>query len=69
MIEKAHDLALRAYVDAKTWSKKHRKGASAIEYGLLAGLIAVVIIGTVASLGSTLNTVFSNIQASLSTVT
>ena len=69
MFEKAHDLALRAYVAAKTWSKKNRRGASAIEYGLLAGLIAVVIIGTVASLGSTLNTVFSNIQASLATVT
>ena len=69
MLEKAHELAQRALVAAKTWSKKHRRGASAIEYGLLAGLIAVVIIGTVTSLGTTLNTVFSTIQASLGTVT
>ena len=68
MIEKTQDLALRAVVFAKTWSRKHRRGASAIEYGLLAGLIAVVIIVTVQSLGTTLNDVFSKIQASLGTV-
>lgn len=68
MIEKAQDLALRALVFAKTWSRKHRRGASAIEYGLLAGLIAVVIIATVRTLGTTLDEVFSKIQSSLSSV-
>jgi pilus assembly protein Flp/PilA len=68
MIEKAQDLALRALVFAKTWSRKHRRGASAIEYGLLAGLIAVVIIATVRTLGTTLDDVFSKIQTSLSSV-
>ena len=33
---------------------KDESGATAIEYGLLAALIAVVIIGVVASLGGTL---------------
>jgi len=68
MFEKAQDLALRAVVLTKAWARKNRRGASAIEYGLLAGLIAVVIIGMVATVGTQLNEVFSKIQASLSTV-
>lgn len=40
-------------------------GVTAIEYGLIAALIAVVIIGSVKTLGSNLNTVFSDIAASV----
>jgi pilus assembly protein Flp/PilA len=40
-------------------------GATAIEYGLLAALIAVVIIGAVMSLGTTLQGVFSEIDTEL----
>jgi pilus assembly protein Flp/PilA len=36
-----------------------RSGATAIEYGLIVALIAVVIIGAVTALGSNLNTTFS----------
>jgi pilus assembly protein Flp/PilA len=36
-------------------------GATAIEYGLLAALIAVVIITAVTSLGRNMSVVFSNI--------
>ncbi len=36
-------------------------GATAIEYGLLAALIAVVIITAVTSLGRNMSTVFSNV--------
>ena len=36
-------------------------GATAIEYGLLAALIAVVIITAVTTLGRNMSTVFSNI--------
>jgi len=40
-------------------------GATAIEYGLLAALIAVAIIGSVEFLGSTLATKFSNIASAI----
>jgi pilus assembly protein Flp/PilA len=40
-------------------------GVSAIEYGLLAALIALVIIGSVTTLGTTLKGVFSTIANSV----
>jgi pilus assembly protein Flp/PilA len=42
------------------------EGATAIEYGLLAALIAAVIIVSVQALGSTLDTTFSNIDTQIS---
>ncbi len=44
---------------------KDDSGATAIEYGLLASLIAVVLITAVATLGSTLEAKFSNIATSI----
>jgi pilus assembly protein Flp/PilA len=41
-------------------------GATAIEYGLIAGLIAVVIIGALSSLGTKLQTKFNAIASNLS---
>ena len=41
---------------------KDESGASAVEYGLLVSLIAVVIIGAVTLLGSALNTKFTAAQ-------
>jgi pilus assembly protein Flp/PilA len=43
----------------------NEKGATAIEYGLLAAGIAVAIIATVAALGTNLNTTFSNVSGAL----
>lgn len=40
---------------------KDESGATAIEYGLIAALIAVVIIGAVAALGTQLDTTFKAI--------
>ena len=40
-------------------------GATAIEYGLLAALIAVVIIGTVVSLGQQLDATFTKVDTDL----
>ena len=45
---------------------KDESGATAIEYGLLAALIAVVIIGAVGTLGKTMNTNFKKVNTSLS---
>lgn len=44
---------------------KDEAGATAIEYGLLASLIAVVIIVGVTALGTTLNTKFTGIASSI----
>ena len=41
-------------------------GATAIEYGLLASLIAGVIVGTVATLGETMSTLFTMVSTILS---
>jgi pilus assembly protein Flp/PilA len=40
-------------------------GATAIEYGLLAALIAVVIIGAVATLGGTLDRTFESVNTEI----
>ena len=44
---------------------RDESGATAIEYGLLAALIAVVIIGAVTALGTTLNGKFQSIASSI----
>ena len=45
--------------------KKDMKGATAVEYGLMVGLIAVAIIVTVGLLGGKLNTLFTTIKDGL----
>jgi pilus assembly protein Flp/PilA len=42
-------------------------GATAIEYGLIAGLVAVAIIAALTLLGNSLNTLFSNVANTVST--
>jgi pilus assembly protein Flp/PilA len=45
--------------------KNDDKGATAIEYGLIAALIAVAIIAGVSSVGSGLNKTFNNVSTKL----
>ena len=40
-------------------------GVTAIEYGLIAALIAVVIVGAVTTIGPRLNLAFGHVRASL----
>jgi pilus assembly protein Flp/PilA len=47
----------------KFW--KEEAGVTAIEYGLIAALIAVVIIAGVTTVGTKLNAVFNNIASKL----
>ena len=47
--------------------RRDDSGATAIEYGLFAALIGAVIVGTVTTLGDTINTGFSQVQTELST--
>ncbi|MSO77709.1 MAG: Flp family type IVb pilin [Alphaproteobacteria bacterium] len=47
---------------------RDESGAAAIEYGLIAGLIAVVIIAGATTLGGTLNTLFTTVATTLTGV-
>jgi pilus assembly protein Flp/PilA len=44
---------------------KCESGATAIEYGLIAALISVAIIGVVSNVGGTLKTTFTNVDNGL----
>lgn len=44
---------------------KREEGVTAIEYALIAALIAVVIIGTVTAVGGGVNTVFGQVETAL----
>jgi pilus assembly protein Flp/PilA len=44
---------------------KNEKGATAIEYGLIAALIAVAAIGAMSTLGSRLGSTFNNVSGKL----
>jgi pilus assembly protein Flp/PilA len=48
-----------------SYFRKNEDGATAIEYGLIAGLISVVIIVAVTSVGTNLTTVFTSIASNL----
>jgi pilus assembly protein Flp/PilA len=55
---------------AKTMSKflkliRNEEGATAIEYGLIAALIAVAAIGAMQGIGNKLNTTFNNVSTTL----
>ena len=45
--------------------RKSEKGATAIEYGLIAALIAVAVIGAMRSVGGNLDTTFKKISTEL----
>jgi pilus assembly protein Flp/PilA len=62
-------LSLIATIHTLGYNLKSRlsseKGATAVEYGIMVGLIAVVIIVAVSTLGGTLNGFFDSINAKL----
>lgn len=45
--------------------KNDRRAVTAMEYGLIASLVAVVIIGTLTTLGGNLKTIFVSISSAL----
>ena len=50
---------------AKRLLSRKEEGASLVEYGLLLALIAVVCIGAVSLLGSSISTLFSGLASSI----
>ncbi len=44
---------------------KDQSGATAIEYGLIAGLVSVAAIGALGALGGSLNTMFTTVSGAL----
>lgn len=44
---------------------QNESGATAIEYGLIAALIAIAAITAMSALGNKLNTTFTNVQSNL----
>ncbi|CTQ65200.1 Flp family type IVb pilin [Roseibium alexandrii] len=46
---------------------KDESGATAIEYGLIAGLLSVAIIGILVTMGDSLTSIFSQIDTALKT--
>ncbi|MFI7580518.1 Flp family type IVb pilin [Kocuria kalidii] len=53
------------FVDTADRLKGEQKGATAVEYGLLVGLIAVVIIGAVTLIGPELKDMFNSVVSGL----
>jgi pilus assembly protein Flp/PilA len=58
---------LALYTHFMTRLRSEEKGATAVEYGIMVGLIAVVIIVAVTALGGTLNSFFEDIKTQLDT--
>jgi pilus assembly protein Flp/PilA len=60
----AHILGIVGVLQTRIEGSKDR-GATAVEYGLLVGLIAVAIIVAVTALGGQLSTLFNNVESRL----
>ena len=63
MLEKLQLMTLMLVNDLK--AKRDERGATAVEYGLMVALIAIVIIGAVTLLGGNLETLFSQIAGAV----
>jgi pilus assembly protein Flp/PilA len=50
------------YAKLQTMLATRERGATAVEYGLMVALIAVVVIGAVTLLGTNLNDKFQSVQ-------
>ena len=61
MLEKLQFMTIMLINDAKDIkAKRDERGATAVEYGLMVALIAIVIIGAVTLLGSKISALFND---------
>ncbi|MFC0221341.1 Flp family type IVb pilin [Nocardioides zeicaulis] len=63
MIEKLQFMTIMLVNDIK--AKRDERGATAVEYGLMVALIAIVIIGAVSLLGGNLKNLFNSAASSV----
>ncbi len=63
MIEKLQFMTIMLINDVK--AKRDERGATAVEYGLMVALIAVVIITAVTTLGTNLSSKFTSVAGSV----
>ncbi len=69
-MQQINDFALRALVKASSGFQKFQadtKGVTAIEYGLIAGLIAVGLVTALTLVGNNLKNLFNSIGTTLGT--
>ena len=59
------DAKTRALRALRRFVSKEEDGASAVEYGLLVALIAAIIVGTVATLGTKVLSGFTTVEGKL----
>jgi pilus assembly protein Flp/PilA len=69
VINQVKELTMDKFLNATRRFLRDEEGVTAIEYGLIAALIAVVIIGSVALVGTELDGVFDTIQGCLANPT
>ena len=62
-------LMLTSLVSTARALKSDKRGISALEYGLLAGLIAVVLIGVLTTFGQDVAALFNHVSAGVTGVT
>ena len=64
-------MSLRLALDVKLnyWRRRlaRSQGASAVEYGLMSALIAAAVLGSVGSVGTEINRVFTDLAAVMAT--
>jgi pilus assembly protein Flp/PilA len=56
---------MRTFLNNLSALANDERGVTALEYGLIAGLVAVVIITSVTTLGSKLSSTFANVAAAM----
>ncbi|MCD5341629.1 Flp family type IVb pilin [Arthrobacter sp. AK04] len=56
---------LSLYTNLMIRLRNEEKGATAVEYGIMVALIAVVIIAAVSTLGGTLNDMFTTVETKI----
>ncbi len=65
MIDTLNQLIVRTQLAAKERMERMERGASAVEYGLLVALIAIIIIVAVSLLGHNLSSIFNKTANSI----
>ena len=58
---------MKTFLKIQSWLRDQQEGASAVEYAILIGLIAVVVIAAVTLLGPAIAGVFNNVTSELPT--